>query len=142
MANARKPKSKIIKHEQWIEIEWIDGKSVTTFYPPNEEFERLRLAKEPQPTLIYRRLNFVGGVPGEYSWTAPPTPESATYGGHCLIRLTVNDWIDVMETERLRGCDRVLQPRAMQPRPEEYGPCPCPRCSQREQRWEAERITR
>ena len=122
---SKKPKLKLL--EQWIDIQARDGKTVSTFYPPNDELEELRLEMDPPPDLIYRRLNFVGPVPKEYSWTGPDE-RCRRWGGHALQRLIVEDWLWVLEKERRSGSIHALASRAQQPRPEQFGPCPCFRC--------------
>jgi hypothetical protein len=124
-----KNKKKIVTHEQWIEIRRVNGETVSTFYPPNDQFERERLEKDPVPDLIYRRLNFVHGVPREYRWTKP-TPELELYGGMFLQRLKPEDWLTLHAGERKSGLPHA-NPGKGQPRPEEFGPCPCPRCTKK-----------
>jgi len=119
---------RFIRHEQWIEIEREDGRTVTTCYPPNEEFEQLRLKMDPPPDMIYRRLNFIHGVPPEYLWIEP-TPEFQMYGGLFLQRVTVEEWPEIMEREQTAGDGHVVSARFPQPRPEVLGPCPCARCT-------------
>ncbi len=113
--------------EQWIEIKRINGKTVSTFYPPNRELEEIRIKMNPQPSLIYRRLHFVHGVPYQYAWTNAPA-QARIAGGLYLLRLTVGDWLTVLQHE-----SRQLQPHVTrapsQPRPADFGPCPCARCT-------------
>ncbi len=87
----KKSNKRFIRHEQWIEVMQKDGKTVTTFTPPNQEFERLRLEMDPPPDMIYRRLNFFNGIPEEYMW-ALPTPQLARWGGQFLQRILPEDW--------------------------------------------------
>ena len=129
----RRSKEKPVIHEQWIEVQLLDGESVTTFFPPNEEFETERLEMDPQPTLIYRRFNFVHGVPTEYDWTLP-TPAVKKRGGLFLQRMSLADWINVLAAERLNNHTQVVSAEHPLARPEAFGPCPCPDCrAQREQ---------
>lgn len=127
MPRIKQKTKRTVTHDQWIEITRQNGQTVSTFYPPNAEFERRRLAKDPPPDLIYRRMNFVHGVPSEYEWTQPP-PDMRQYGGHCLLRLTTADWLHVMQLERDLGYQHVMRART-QPRPDDFGPCPCARCT-------------
>lgn len=128
MPVSRKSKRKTILHEQWIEVRRVDGKTVTTFYPPNHELEESRLKMNPKPSLIYRRVNFVHGVPPEYHWT-DPSPEVEKLGGLFLQRATPGDWLKVMEAERKLQNKIMVPTYKFVPRPEEFGPCPCDRCS-------------
>ena len=127
MRRTKKKKERPVTHDQWIEISRKNGQTITKCYPPNAEFERLRLDMDPPAALIYRRFNFVNGVPEEYSWTHPPI-QMKQFGGHYLLRLTIEDWLKVMAEERLDGNRQVL-PAHSQPRPAELGPCPCDRCT-------------
>jgi hypothetical protein len=125
-----KKKDRPLTHDQWIEVQVVNGVTVTTFYPPNREFEKERLEMDPAPSLIYRRINFVNGVPAEYRWTRP-TPSVEKYGGLFLHRMTVDGWLIVMGQERQAPHQHVIASQTPQPRPEEFGPCPCPDCSRK-----------
>lgn len=115
-------------HEQWLEIETKDGKTVVTRYPSNAEFEKLRLEMDPQPELIYRRMNFVGSVPPEYSWTKP-TPDIRELGGLFLQRMDVDNWCQVYANEMVNANGAIVSAKECLPRPEAFGPCPCHRCT-------------
>ena len=114
--------------DQWIEVTHENGVTTSTFYPPNDEFEKYRLELDPPPSLIYRRINFVNGIPKEYDWT-DPDEDVRLYGGHFLHRMLVEDWPEVMEQERRYGTGHVIPSENPQPRPEAWGPCPCRRCT-------------
>jgi hypothetical protein len=129
---SKKPKLKLL--EQWIDIQVSVGQTISTFYPPNDELEQLRLDMDPPPDLVYRRMNFVGPVPSEYNWT-DPRDQGRRYGGHCLQRLTVEDWLWVLKEERQLATGHAVSGCDPQPRPEQFGPCPCFRCkAERESR--------
>jgi hypothetical protein len=125
-----KNRQRIIRHEQWIEIKRVDGKTVTVFYPPNDIFDRELKEMDPQPDILYRRFNFVHGVPQEYMWAKPPL-QVQKYGGLFLHRFAVEDWPVVFNKER-ENADGLATP-SPRPlgRPEELGPCPCERCTER-----------
>jgi hypothetical protein len=122
-----KNKKRFIRHEQWIEVEQREGKTVTLFYPPNDEFEELRLKMDPPPDMIYRRLNFIHGIPPEYMWLCP-TPDVRQYGGLYLQRITVEEWPSIMAAEKAGGNKFVISAQFPQPRPAVLGPCPCALC--------------
>jgi hypothetical protein len=125
----KKDKERVIRHEQWIEIKQVEGKTVVLRYPPNEEFEKLRSEMDPQPDLIYRRFNFVNGVPREFLWTGVP-PQFQLYGGLFLQRITLDEWPVLLEKERNSGTDLVIPAVNPQGRPEALGPCPCEWCTE------------
>ncbi len=118
-----------IQHEQWIEVTRENGKTVTTFYPPNDEFEKLMREMDPQPDLIYRRLFFVHGVPPEYEWL-DPSPELRLYGGLFLQRVLPSEWPRIRLLESLLPRNHVVSAKNPQPRPAGWGPCPCPLCKE------------
>jgi hypothetical protein len=123
-----KNKKRIIRHDQWIEIKRKNGQTIVEYYPPNLEFERLRLEMDPPPHLIYRRMNFVNGVPNEYLWTKPDE-NIRLYGGLFLQRILPEDWPAIMAAELTLGNTHIVPATNAQPRPPELGPCPCPACT-------------
>ena len=133
MSQTKNRNRRIIRHEQWIEIVRVEGRTLTMRYPSNAEFERLRLAMDPPPELIYRRLYFVHGVPAEYCWVGP-TPEMQLHGGLALERITLEEWPSILTVE-VDAVDGVVIP-ARNPvgRPEDLGPCPCVRCTEERDR--------
>ncbi|MBV8553190.1 MAG: hypothetical protein JOY54_17980 [Acidobacteriaceae bacterium] len=124
-----KKQRKIPILNQWIEIEVRDGKTVTTYYPPNEELIKDGQAMAPPPELVYRRLCFVNGVPEEYAWTTndPVVRES---GGMGIQRMDVDTWLEVIEKEKAGGTGHVGPTgHGNLPRPMERGGCDCEVCS-------------
>jgi hypothetical protein len=129
----KKGQKKTVHLDQWIEIEQTDGGCVVTRYPPNDELEELRQKMDPPAELIYRRMFFVTAVPPEYMqlvWSG----ESEPTGGLYLQRILPAEWLSIVEAERNSGSDAMVLSGSPQPRPEEFGPCPCPECKkEREQ---------
>ena len=130
MKKIKKKAPRPVIHEQWIEVKRKEGQTITIFYPTNRELEKLRLEMDPPPVLIYRRFNFVHGVPREYAW-AKPDLHTRTFGGLFLQRITVEDWIELMESERQQQSPHAIGAKNHQPRPAAFGPCPCPACTAR-----------
>jgi len=114
-------------HEQWIEITRENGKTVTTRFPPNNEFEKLMREMDPKPDLLYRRLFFPHGVPFEYNWLEPP-PEVRFYGGLYLQRVLPSEWPLIRLMESVTPGHHVISAANPQPRPAAWGPCSCARC--------------
>lgn len=129
MIKRKRKNGRPITHDQWIEITVEDGITVSTFYPPNAEFEKLMCEMEPRPDLLYRRLNFIHGVPREYNWVAP-TPEFRLYGGLFLQRILPSDWPYISFMENLKPGHHAISAPNPQPRPAAWGPCPCPQCTE------------
>jgi hypothetical protein len=77
---------KIKTLEQWVEITVEDGKTVTRLYPSNEQLIKDGQKMWPPPDLIYRRLNFVNGIPEEYRWTVRAGDEARMQRGGCGIQ--------------------------------------------------------
>jgi hypothetical protein len=114
--------------DQWVEVEVKDGVTTTTRYPGDEEVLTCIAEKTKQTgrevDMVYRRLNFVHGVPPEYGWTTKD-PMKIKYGGHSIQRLRVEDWKDLLPLEaggHMMGC------RYYMPRPEASGGCECSSC--------------
>jgi hypothetical protein len=121
---------KIKTLEQWVEISVEDGKTVTRLYPSNEQLIKDGQKMWPPPDLIYRRLNFVNGIPEEYRWAVRPGDEARMQRGGCGIqRMEVDTWLHVIEREKLRE-DGHIGPTGVGnlPRPMERGGCECPMC--------------
>ena len=114
--------------DQWVEIAVKDGKTVTTLYPSNEKLIREGQIMLPPPEMVYRRLNFVNGVPPEYYWTTRDE-ETRTYGGMGIQRMTVDTWLDVIEREKVDPESHIGPCGGNLPRPQERGGCDCPVCS-------------
>ena len=123
-----KKRKKIPILDQWIEIEIQDGKTVTTLYPSNEELIKQGQGMLPAPEMVYRRMNFVHGVPSEYYWTTDD-PAARERGGMGIQRMTVDTWLEAIEKESASGTGYVGPCGGNLPRPEERGGCDCEVCS-------------
>ncbi len=120
--------------EQWVEVEVRNGATTTTRYPGDEEMLTM-IAKKAEQTgrpvdLVYRRFNFVHGVPQDYGWTTTD-PLKIKYGGHCIQRLRLEDWKWLIDAEgggHMLGCSTYV------PRPASSGGCECESCRRAERR--------
>jgi hypothetical protein len=124
----RKDKKKPLIVEQWVEVEFKSGVTTTTRYPSDEfmlEFIALRTEQTGRDVdLVYRRFNFVHGVPQEYLW-ASDDARQIKYGGHAIQRLRLRDWKSLIAQEaggHMLACEYVM------PRPETSGGCDCSTC--------------
>ncbi len=124
-----KKQRKIVKLDQWVEIRIVDGKTVTTLYPPNEKLIRRGQQMLPPPEYVYRRMHFPDGVPEEYWWTCSREPDRRERGGMGTQRMTVETWLEVVEREKARG-DGHIGPTGIGnlPRPAQHGECECGSC--------------
>ncbi len=124
-----KKRRKIAILDQWVEIEIaLDGRTVTTQYPPNETLIANGQKMWPAPEMVYRRLHFVHGVPDEYAWTTVEDSIRET-GGLAIQRMSVDTWLDLIEVEKESGTGHLLPCGGNLPRPEERGGCDCDVCS-------------
>ena len=124
-----KKQRKIVKLDQWVEIRIVDGRTVTTLYPPNAQLIRRGQQMLPPPEFVYRRLHFPDGVPPEYWWTCSQEPERRARGGLGTQRMTVETWLTVVEREKARA-DGHIGPTGVGnlPRAPEHGECGCGSC--------------
>jgi hypothetical protein len=114
--------------DQWVEVEIVDGKTITTLYPPNDQLIKEGQAMLPPPEIVYRRLHFVDGVPPEYYWTTHD-PIARERGGMGTQRMAVDTWLEVIEQERATGTGHIGPCGGNLPRPEEHGGCDCEVCT-------------
>jgi hypothetical protein len=126
--NHPKKQKKVPILDQWIEIETVDGKTVTALYPPNEQLIKEGKAMLPPPEMVYRRLHFVGAVPPEYYWTTDDERKRAI-GGSGIQRMTIDTWLEVIEREKNNGTGHIGPCGGNLPRPEERGGCDCEVCT-------------
>jgi hypothetical protein len=111
-------------------VEVKSAVTITTRHPSDEfmhEFIALRTEQTGRAVdLVYRRFNFVHGVPAEYRW-ATDDPRQIRYGGHAIQRLRLQDWKNLIALEaggHMQKCDTYM------PRPEYAGGCECDACRQ------------
>ncbi len=117
--------------DQWIDIEIIDGNTVVSYYPSNEELWEEGQKMNPPPTIVYRRFNFVDHVPAEFAWTTSDQ-QAMEFGGLGIQRMSVHTWLRIIEDEKLTGlpgkCGGNL------PKPEKWGHCDCLSCTANRER--------
>ncbi len=127
--NAKKNQRKIVIMEQWLEITVEDGKTCTWVQPSNEQLIEEGKAMDPPPELVYRRCNFVNGVPPEYHW-ATKDEERRRIGMCGIQRMTVDTWLVLIEREKANGTGHIGPTGVGNlPRPKERGGCDCEVCS-------------
>ncbi len=127
--NNPKKLRKIVLMEQWAEITVVEGKTLTQVMPSNAVLIEEGKAMLPPPDLVYRRMNFVDGVPSEYHW-ATKDEERRRLGMCGIQRMTVDTWLDVIDREQAAGTGH-LGPTGVGnlPRPKERGGCDCEVCA-------------
>ena len=128
--NLKKQKhKKKVRMEQWVEITIEDGVVKTELFPSNEVLIKEGQAKWPPPELVYRRLNFVDGIPDVYAWVGIDDENHRKLGGLAIQRMSVDTWLDQIE-EEARRTDGHLSPVICLPRSRDNGECFCPTCQQ------------
>lgn len=126
----QKKQRKIPLLEQWVQVTVEDGQTVTHLFPPNEKLIEQGQAMDPPPELVYRRLEFVGGIPPEYHWSSSSHPERFQSGGAGIQRMTVDTWLEVIEREKASGTGHIGPTGVGNlPRPKERGGCDCEICT-------------
>jgi hypothetical protein len=121
----KKSQKRTVHLDQWIEIEETEAGCVVTRYPPNDKLEELRQKMDPPAELIYRRMFFITAVPPEYH-ALLATDGAGPTAGLYLQRILPDEWKVILAAERISGTDAMVLSESPQPRPEEFGPCPCP----------------
>lgn len=131
--NSPKKMRKIPILEQWVEVTVQDGKTMTRVVPTNEEAIEKGKRMWPAPELVYRRFNFVDGVPEEYYWTTDDE-QTRKYGGRGIQRMTVDTWLEMIQDET-PGMHLTPTPKGTVnlPRPKERGGCDCPVCTKNQE---------
>ena len=125
-----KKQRKIPILDQWVQVTVEDGQTVTRLFPPNEKLIEQGQAMDPPPELVYRRLEFIGGIPPEYHWSSSSHPERFNTGGAGIQRMTVDTWLEVIEREQASGTGHIGPTGVGNlPRPKERGGCDCEVCA-------------
>ncbi len=135
-SSAKKNQGKIPTMEQWVEIQTRDGKTTTELFPSNEKLLKKGNEMDPAPELVYRRLNFPGGVPREYHWVTRDEVKRR-YGGLAIQRMTFATWVKTVKLERRRTDGHIGMTGVENvPRPKERGECHCEPCTRQRERHE------
>jgi hypothetical protein len=87
------------KIKQYIQVSTVDGKAVTKCYPENEQIaERLAKDTNPDAVMISRWIEFLHGVPPEYSWVDANFMQQGI-GGVGVQKMPYRIWLSVVERE-------------------------------------------
>lgn len=128
--NSRKKTTPPAPLEQWVQVSVPDGKPLTKLFPSNDQLLKEAQSMDQPPDLVYRRLDFVNGIPPEYHWTARSTPELFESGGAGIQRMTFATWRDVIERESASATGHIGPTGVGNlPRPAHRGECDCPVCA-------------
>ena len=125
---AKKAGRKIVTLEQWVEVRVREGATLTTLYPSNDALRQRAQKMAPPPEMVYRRLNFVDGVPIEYYWTTDD-PARRGNGGHGIQRMALDTWLETIAHEERLGNGHVGPCSQPLPRPKSRGGCDCEVCA-------------
>ncbi len=119
---------KIAILEQWIEITVQDGQTKTQLFPSNEKLIKAGQAMDPPPEMVYRRMNFVNGIPPEYHW-ATENEDRRQRGAAGIQRMMIDTWLDVIDAEKADPSGHIGPCGGNLPRPKERGGCDCEVCT-------------
>lgn len=114
--------------DQWVEVTVKEGRTLTKLFPSNEKLMEEGKAMLPAPDLVYRRFDFVNGVPPEYEWVTEDE-QMRKYGGSGIQRMTVERWLEAIEYEKADGTGHLGPCGGNLPRPKQRGGCDCPVCT-------------
>ncbi len=81
---------------QYIDVEVIDGKTISDIGPSNEEILQQSTTMDPPPQLIYRNITFQNGIPPEYEWYKSELGDKTDPGQELLF----DEWLAIIEREK------------------------------------------
>ncbi len=84
--------------EQCATINIDNGAAAITLHPPNQQLISDASRMDPNPDIVYRRLEFPRGVPAEYPWVTTD-PFARQHGGFIVQRIPFVDWLQLIELE-------------------------------------------
>ncbi len=88
-----------LKIQQWVEVEVIDGKCKTSYYPPNRDVIKKAAEQNPHPVFLSRFIDFPNGVPPEYAWTRPSGMQQVN-ADTAVQKMSYNHWLELIESEK------------------------------------------
>jgi hypothetical protein len=98
--------AKKLKFEQVVEVEILEGRCQTSYYPTNQEMLEWAAKRPEKPLYMSRFIVFPDGVPSEYAWTnATPTQTTGTL--HAVQKMSWERWLEVIEHEKSLGTGHI-----------------------------------
>ncbi len=95
-----------LKIDQFIEVDIVDGKCVTSCYPTNEELIK-KVALLPRPPIrLARWIQFPKGVPPEYAWVHPAQMQKS-HGGISIQKMWYDHWLIKIKDEEATGTGHI-----------------------------------
>ncbi len=95
-----------LKITQVVEVEVIDGQTVTSCYPTNQQLIE-QVAKRPKPPVFLERfVTFSSGVPSEYAWANPNELQKLTETVG-VQKMTYEWWLRLIKHEKAIGTRHI-----------------------------------
>jgi hypothetical protein len=89
-----------------VEVEILEGRCRTSYYPTNEEILKWTAKRPEKPLYMSRYIVFPDGVPSEYDWTNT-TPTQTTGTLHAVQKMSWERWLEVIEHEKSLGTGHI-----------------------------------
>ncbi|MBV9157850.1 MAG: hypothetical protein JO097_16415 [Acidobacteriaceae bacterium] len=95
-----------LKTTQVVEVQVLDGKTVTSCYPTDQQIIKEAAQRPKPPIYLERFVLFPNGVPPEYSWANPNEIQklSETIG---VQKMTYDWWLELIKREQAKGTGHV-----------------------------------
>jgi hypothetical protein len=106
--------AKKLKFEQVVEVEILDGRCRTSFYPTNEEILTWAAKRPETPLYMSRYVVFPDGVPSEYAWTNAARNEKSE-DPVAVQKMSWERWLQVIEHEKSSGTGHIGPCRSIFP---------------------------
>jgi len=90
------------KINQLVQVEKKNGRCVTSYYPSNQKILDDIATRSHQPLLLKRSIEFLQGVPPEYSWAQPDIMQR-TASCSAVQRFFYKDWLAAIKREESTG---------------------------------------
>ena len=98
--------AKKMKANQIVEVEIINGKTVTSLYPSSQELFDLYSSFPTPPIYVKRHLIFPNGIPEEYSWCDPQRLQNSDYP-QAVQNMLWPRWLKLIDREKALGSEHI-----------------------------------
>ncbi len=95
-----------MKIGQLVQVDIVDGKCVTNYYPTNKQLIEKASLLPKLPVLVTRWIQFTKEIPPEYAWTNPLEIQK-DFGGEAVQRMAYDRWLQKIEEEKATGTGHI-----------------------------------